>query len=172
MWLTIIILFGSVMAALWQLLSENQHSINHILQQPPGLLLNKNGRFRSGRKGTRRKKDMVQWRFFCVGALLLIGTWSIVGSICAVVRLPPDVMIYAWISAGFAWSLLVGPYRVYCLPIPSPSVRDWQGSLAIDRGPLFMEPDTVVHLFVDVGPWIWIRSTAYIINNHDPLLAL
>jgi hypothetical protein len=26
--------------------------------------------------------------------------------------------------------------------------------------------------FVDVGPWIWIRSTAYIMNNHPLLLAL
>jgi hypothetical protein len=49
---------------------------------------------------------------FSVGALL-IGT-SIVGSIRAVVRLPPDVMIYGWISVGFGVSLLVPTaYTVY-----------------------------------------------------------
>jgi hypothetical protein len=42
---------------------------------------------------------------FSVGALL-IGT-SIVGAICTVVRLPPDVMFYGWISVGFGVSLLV-----------------------------------------------------------------
>jgi hypothetical protein len=49
---------------------------------------------------------------FGVGALL-IGT-SIVGSIRAVVRLPPDVMFYGWISVGFGVSLLVPiAYTVY-----------------------------------------------------------